>query len=213
MRADECRPRRMGDQAIRVKLDAWIATEFAYDKTTIVYHELAMPRPSARIDVAVVNGFLAGFEIKSDLDNLIRLPRQVASFGYVFERATLVTTSMHVEKARKLLPDWWGIMIMRDEEKFCRVRRGRVNRDVSSEHALHLLSRTELLRIAYQKELCISRNLRKADIARIIAKKGRTSEIMFCIRESLKSRIIPTSLQTHHMAVDIEIADRCVQQS
>src|SRR5436305_708698 len=51
-----------------------------------------------------------GYEIKSDKDTLIRLPRQVDAYNAVFERATLVSTRRHLSSAREIIPNWWGIV-------------------------------------------------------------------------------------------------------
>jgi len=43
---------------------------------------------SARIDIAVINGALHAFEIKSDSDSLDRLPSQIEAYQGVFEYIT-----------------------------------------------------------------------------------------------------------------------------
>src|SRR4051812_32552800 len=65
----------------------------------------------ARVDVAVVNGELAGFEIKSDVDRLTRLTTQVGFYGRVFDRACVVAGPRHVDLLRRRLPSWWGLWI------------------------------------------------------------------------------------------------------
>ncbi|ORA60997.1 sce7726 family protein [Mycobacteroides franklinii] len=65
-----------------------------------------------RIDqVLITRRQLHGFEIKSDVDTLRRLPVQVQAYSPVLERATLVTTTRHLEAARTVIPRWWGILI------------------------------------------------------------------------------------------------------
>ena len=44
---------------------------------TIVVDELGLSHAKARIDVAVINGCVHGYEIKSSLDTLNRLPAQL----------------------------------------------------------------------------------------------------------------------------------------
>lgn len=62
-----------------------------------------------RVDVLVVNGALAGFEIKSGRDSLARLPRQVDLYSRVLDYATLVCDARHVAAVEELLPAWWGL--------------------------------------------------------------------------------------------------------
>lgn len=63
-----------------------------------------------RVDVAVVNGALSGYELKSASDNLRRLPTQVEIYSQVLDHATLVVAESHAEQARAMLPPWWGVI-------------------------------------------------------------------------------------------------------
>ena len=65
----------MRDSEIRNTLRATLLSEHAGDPTAVVIDELGICQGSARIDMAVVNGSLNGYEIKSDLDTLARLPQ------------------------------------------------------------------------------------------------------------------------------------------
>lgn len=71
--------------------------------------ELGIWHGTVRIDVAVVNGTLRGFEIKSDRDTLDRLPDQIQAYNAIFDEVTLVVGSRHFVDAFKLVPEWWGI--------------------------------------------------------------------------------------------------------
>jgi hypothetical protein len=64
---------------------------------------------SARADVAVINGSLHAFEIKSDSDKLDRLASQIEAYQGVFEYVTLVCGRRLLERARRLVPNWWGL--------------------------------------------------------------------------------------------------------
>jgi hypothetical protein len=63
-----------------------------------------------RVDVAVINGELSGFEIKSDHDTLARLSGQAADYGRVLDRVTLLTTNRYLAPAVEMLPTWWQII-------------------------------------------------------------------------------------------------------
>jgi hypothetical protein len=64
---------------------------------------------SARTDIAVINGSLHAFEIKSDSDSLDRLPSQIEAYQGVFEYITLVCGSRLLKRARVTIPKWWGL--------------------------------------------------------------------------------------------------------
>jgi hypothetical protein len=65
---------------------------------------------SVRVDIAVINGELSGYELKSDSDTLARLPQQIELYGRVFDRMTLVIGRRHLRRGRPDIPTWWGIM-------------------------------------------------------------------------------------------------------
>ena len=67
----------MRDSDIReVLLDSWQKKYFS-DESTRVFEELGLCQGDARVDVAVVNGSIHGFEIKSERDSLDRLSNQL----------------------------------------------------------------------------------------------------------------------------------------
>lgn len=99
----------MNDQSIRVALLHRLSETYQDDPNTLIVEELGVLHGSARIDIAVVNGTLAGFEIKSDRDSLRRLPTQARQFSTVLHAATLVVGAKHHDKAIEMVPIWWGI--------------------------------------------------------------------------------------------------------
>ena len=60
------------------------------DKKVRIIEELGVKHGTARVDIAVVNGIMHGYEIKSDKDTLQRLPRQISTFNPIFDQLTLV---------------------------------------------------------------------------------------------------------------------------
>lgn len=103
-------PQRLGDREIRTALRAQLEARWAGRSDTRFIEELALCRGRTRIDLAVVNGVLHGYEIKSDRDRLDRLPSQVELYGRVVDRATIVVGSSHLCAAIRIVPTWWGVM-------------------------------------------------------------------------------------------------------
>ncbi len=99
------------DTIIRKALLERLSKEYAANPEYRVIPELGLWHGAARIDVAVVNGVLHGFEIKSDRDTLARLPEQREAYNSVFDQVTLVVGSRHFVEAFKMVPEWWGIQI------------------------------------------------------------------------------------------------------
>ena len=101
----------MRDQDIRNVIWERLEAEHASDPDTLMLDELSLAHGSTRVDVAVINGELQGYELKSAKDTLERLPTQVSIYSTILDRATLVVSECHLEKALPALPEWWGVWI------------------------------------------------------------------------------------------------------
>lgn len=99
-----------GDAEIRPALRFRILEPMPVGENVAVIEELGICRGQVRVDLAVVNGRLDGFEIKSDRDSLRRLEAQVDLYGKVLDRATLVVGDRHLAEAVANLPAWWGVL-------------------------------------------------------------------------------------------------------
>lgn len=93
---------------------------------TRIINELGLDFGASRIDVAVVNGIMHGYEIKSDLDTLVRLPRQMEYYNRAFERMTIVISRKYLKDIKDIVPNWWGIKaISLDQTRLIDIRKGR----------------------------------------------------------------------------------------
>lgn len=98
----------MRDIDIRRKLRVDKRLHFGEADTRIV-EELGLCQGIARVDIAVVNGSIHGYEIKSERDTLERLPAQIDIYSRALDFVTVVTAPTHIGKVRKMVPQWWGI--------------------------------------------------------------------------------------------------------
>lgn len=64
-----------------------------------------------RADIAIINGHITGYELKSAKDNLRRLPKQVLYYSKIMDYCNLVVSDNHLEKAMEIIPDYWGIYL------------------------------------------------------------------------------------------------------
>ena len=104
------------DKLIRCELKRNIEKKYKNTPVRII-EELCLNDYTTRIDIAVVNGILHGYEIKSDLDTLERLPKQIRSYDSIFDQITLVVGTDHLYDAFNLVPDHWGIMVAKIDAK------------------------------------------------------------------------------------------------
>lgn len=154
--------------------------------------ELGIMEGAFRVDVAVVNGKLHGYEIKSAKDNLDRLPTQQSAYNKVFDKLTLVVDERHVENAVKLVPPCWGLMVagVRNGSPYLdEIWPARLNFAVDPYVLCQLLWREEALAILRSKKLSLGLwNKPRKVLWRKLANNIELEELKKLVRNTLKSR-------------------------
>ena len=138
----------MRDIDIRIALRKTDLARFLRDGESRVVEELGIFRGDYRIDVAVVNGALHGYEIKSARDTLARLPAQADAYSAVFDFVTLVAAAGHLDRAAAFVPPWWGIRLAEPERgrvRLSEIRPARSNPDVDPYRVAQLLWKDEAI--------------------------------------------------------------------
>jgi hypothetical protein len=183
----------MRDIDVRAALRHDLAQQHLGDDRTLIVEEMGIWSGSVRVDIAVVNGELHGFEIKSARDTLARLPMQRELYNQVFDRVTLVLADKHVDKAKKLIPNWWGLLLA-SSDPGCPVslrhgREGAINPETSVVQTARLLWRAELVEILERHDLL--KGLRSAPLKKLVAKVTAElpqDRLRLEVREALKCR-------------------------
>lgn len=102
-----------GEHVVRLALSDDLTDR---NPTALLVTELTLD-DATRVDLAVIgDAVLAGYEIKTGGDNLIRLPRQVAAYSRTLEWCSLVAHPRHLAKAVPMLPSWWGVYQIGDSD-------------------------------------------------------------------------------------------------
>jgi|tagenome__1003787_1003787.scaffolds.fasta_scaffold20967992_3 hypothetical protein len=160
---------------------------------TIVIDELGLSHARVRVDVAVINGCIHGYEIKSGLDTLDRLPAQLQLYTQCLEKLTIVCASRHVTKVEILAPTWSGIVEAtkgsRGGIRFSTVRRTGINTGIEATQLAHLLWRDEV--VALLKRYDVPAKAMKAprkELYRMLAQFMTISEITDAIRKFMVLR-------------------------
>ena len=143
------------DLIIRSALKEALEIRHAKDVKVRIIEELGIQHGTARVDIAIVNGALHGYEIKSDRDTLQRLPEQMDAFNSVFDKMTLVVGKKHLYEAINMVPEWWGITVakvnLNSSVTFNLIREGELNKKQDSVSVARLLWREEALGILEEK--------------------------------------------------------------
>lgn len=174
---------------------------FLLEKLSHIYHneptaylqEFEIANTGTRADLVVANGILHGYEVKSDIDSLTRLPKQIDGYNAVFDKVTLVVGTRHLYHAIRVIPDWWGIDVVVSEtnKKVCisTLRESENNPDPNIAKILGLLSKLELLELSktYLQSLSLS-GKSKREIISILIDKFDHCLIKNYVRNKIKMR-------------------------
>ncbi|HSW88912.1 MAG TPA: sce7726 family protein [Candidatus Saccharimonadales bacterium] len=190
------------DKTIRAVLIQQLGMEYKDHSKTAIIPEFTLPNGLARIDIAVVNGIMHGYELKSDLDNLFRLKSQMDAYNLIFDKVTLVVGKKHVIEALDLIPQWWGITIAKSlgnakEPLLIEIRKAEDNPEQDMYTIANLLWKIEALEIL--SKINESKNL-KSKQKRIICKKLAEclgeQELKDYVREQLIKRSINANFRS-----------------
>lgn len=180
----------LNDFGVRCLLLDELNIKYSNRADTRIINEMGLDFGASRIDIAVVNGILHGYEIKSDLDNLNRLPRQIEYYNRAFERMTIVVSKSHLAEVKEMIPTWWGIKtISKDKNRLINIRKGRKVSYQDDELLLKLLWKKELADFVDILELPKSyKKYRQSQLLSIIRKKADLKIIRSYVYDTLKNR-------------------------
>lgn len=141
--------------ALRKVLEKELAEYRATGHNAEIFDELGVRHGTARIDIAIINGIMHGYEIKSDRDTLERLPEQIKEFSAVFDKLTLVVGKQHLYQAVQMIPDWWGVIVAKFDANnhviFQTIREPENNKEQVGISIARLLWREEALKILEER--------------------------------------------------------------
>ncbi|MEY2574831.1 MAG: hypothetical protein QOF80_318 [Verrucomicrobiota bacterium] len=180
------------DEQIREAIHRKILRLHHMAPDTLVVDELGIRHGSCRADIAVINGRLVGYEIKSDKDSLRRLGRQVRTYDAVFDSVTIVVGARFECRIRRRVPSHWGIVVAtvgkRGAIHFATLRRPRANPRVDLFSVAQLLWRAEALKLALATKrgsTCIASKRRQQLYEHLVANYAADvlrSEVRSCLR-------------------------------
>lgn len=104
----------MRENLIKAALIDWLFDKGMLDDAVII-NEMVVANWSRRADLVLANGRLYGFEIKSEVDTLKRLPGQVDAFMEHFDKVIIVAATKFVRHLVDSYPPEVGILEVRRE--------------------------------------------------------------------------------------------------
>jgi hypothetical protein len=125
-----------GEQILKYKL----AKDFR-NKNYVAAFEVRAK--NSRTDFLVINGDTKSFEVKSKIDTLNRLSKQVDDYGDVFEYNTVVIDKSHLNNVLDKLPDFYGIWYFEGSKKVI-YREAKYSPKINAIEQLGLMNKKEL---------------------------------------------------------------------
>jgi hypothetical protein len=185
-------PAPLSDADIRPALRARLLATNANECDALILDELGICRGQVRVDMALVNGHIHGYEIKSDRDSLRRLSGQIALYSKVLDRATLVIGARHMAEALSMLPPWWGVIrvdAIKHGLRFRTVRRGKKNPARDPRALVELLWRDDAIAMLQERKL--DKGIRGKPRRLVwdrVCEHFHVNDISAAVRENLKAR-------------------------
>ena len=159
----------------------------------LVIHELGLAHARRRVDVAVINGDIHGFEIKSAQDRLDRLKGQLHVYAQSLHKLTFVVATRHLKRVLEIIPPWCGVIevLVNPEGRvhLKEVREAERNPSVDPFILAHLLWRNEVQDIlsGYGARPAILRAPR-AELYKLLVKETPEANLTGMIKDAMEKR-------------------------
>lgn len=163
------------------------------DKQTLVIDELGLMHGSNRIDIAVVNGCIHGYEIKSSKDTLVRFNDQLDTYLKTMQKLTVVVAPNHLNEVLDIAPQWVGIIVAEKGKKgaihFKTIRKTKKNPYVNALNVAHLLWKDETQ--ALLEKLGVPSSIRKGtrlELYKVLVSRIKLEELVNSIKVVFENR-------------------------
>ena len=171
----------------------WLRSYHSSNSDALVINELGLLHGSNRIDVAVINNCIHGYEIKSSKDTLKRLNGQLKVYAMTLQKITFVVAPNHIDELMTSVPPWSGIIVANKGKNggisFKTLRRARTNPNFDMFSVSHLLWRDEAQSILKSKGLSTKDvNVNRKALYNLICHHLETKEIVSLIKQAFINR-------------------------
>lgn len=186
----------IGPTDIRLALRYWVKERFEINQNDLLIDELGFfnkdPNStvdsSFRADLALANGRLVGFEIKSEKDSLKRWVSQMNAYLNVFDEVWLCVHGKHLEAALRITPKNIGIIVVDNFESLTVVRFAKRHTLNNAYDLSGLLWRDELNILAKLHGIQIKSRTTKNEVREILANDLGIELIRAFVLQQLKIR-------------------------
>lgn len=148
----------------------------------------------AVVDIAIIKKkYFCGYEIKSDKDNLSRLPIQMQIYDWVFDKITIVVGISKLTEVKRIIPDFWGIMTASNGNgkiTIIEIRKPKLNKYISKNWLAKKLWKSDIVDILRAKDLYKGRSgFYRDELLEFLLDIITLNELRYHIRKILIKRI------------------------
>lgn len=187
----------LGPDEIRTALRNWVHDKFELKHNDILINELGFwnkdPEStvdcSFRADLALANGRLVGFEIKSQKDSLKRWASQMTAYSNVFDEIWLCSHGKHLHRALEITDKHIGVLAVDDSGSITVVRYATENTKLNFYDLSGLLWKDELLSFSSLNNIIeIKSRMTKNEIRDVLSERSSLTELKPYVLQKLKER-------------------------
>lgn len=178
----------MRDQDIRTILHFYLSEQNKNIKDIIIVDELNVKNGLARVDIAVINGSIHGYEIKSEVDTLNRLTNQIEHYNSSLEKISIAVNTSHIEKVFDILPEWWGVIEVDEKYKVLELRKPKENPLLEISDLLLFLWKDEMIKILEKNEVKYKKSSNRKALIDTMIQNIEREKLLREARQALKSR-------------------------
>ncbi|MEE4618475.1 sce7726 family protein [Pseudomonas alliivorans] len=158
------------------------------DNDAVLVSELTIDNWAHRTDLVLANGRLWGFELKSERDNLSRLPAQITSFSQHFEKFVLVVDEKFASRAAQLIKETSGAGLWISTGCGKLIEKIRPSfRPLAKSRAISLMTANELRKLLSKNGYRNIKNYKRADLVEL-AKCMKIQDLSNGARAAIKDR-------------------------
>ncbi|EMU5278212.1 sce7726 family protein [Yersinia enterocolitica] len=155
----------------------------------------------SKADCVILNGYSTCYEIKTEFDNLKRLPEQLSEYSQIFDRVNIISSCNHLDKIFELTPNYIGVIELTAKGALKEVRRAEdIKTTIDPAVMIQSLRRVEYVDIASEiiGERVNVNNMDVFDHCMNIMKLEDSNKLRFLFRNALKK----------HRRVDYSLLER-----
>lgn len=146
-----------------------------------------LPIGNSRIDLCKINGSSTAYEIKTDLDNLVRLNKQLNDYLRIFEKVFVICSQNKLPDIEKQIIPNCGIYVYSISKhgnyKFQLYKHASFSEYLNSKNQLDILRKQELI-----KNFSINSLANRRDVTSLILQKYSSAEINKIFKLVIKAR-------------------------